>query len=74
MHALLPDKVNVHEARTGAKINTVNLEDIIFENGTAVNTKFKLEDLYCTLGIGHAGAAADLYLSPSQLWACCSVT
>eukprot|EP00775_Hariotina_reticulata_P000236 gene236-440_t len=54
MHALLPDKVNVHEAHTGRKLNTVNLDDLIFEKGTTVNTTLKLEDLYTTLGIGHA--------------------
>lgn len=56
MHALLPDKVVIYDAMTGADKATVDFGDIIFKRGTAVNMKTPLGDLFTSLGIGHAGA------------------
>jgi hypothetical protein len=56
MHALLPDKVMVKDAATGADKEAVDFGDIIFKRGTAVNTTLKLGDLFTSLGMGHAGA------------------
>jgi hypothetical protein len=55
MHALLPDKVVVKDAATGADRTAVDFGDIIFKRGTAVNTTMKLGDLFTSLGMGHAG-------------------
>lgn len=55
MHSLLPDTVEVRDAQTEAHITDVNLADVIFQKGTAINTSTKLQDLFYSFGIGHAG-------------------
>lgn len=55
MHSLLPDKVDVRDAVTGKVKSTVGLGDIILKNGTKVNTSMSLQDLFYSLGSGHAG-------------------
>lgn len=55
MHSLLPDKVEVFDAQKDKLIAVKDLSEIIFENGTAVNTSVPLQDLFFSLGVGHAG-------------------
>jgi len=56
MHSLLPDKVEVFDSQKDKLIAVKDLSEIIFENGTAVNTSVPLQDLFFSLGVGHAGA------------------
>jgi hypothetical protein len=55
MHSLLPDKVEVFDSQKDKLIAVKDLSEIIFENGTAVNTSVPLQDLFFSLGVGHAG-------------------
>lgn len=58
MHSLLPDKIEVRKSSSDSVIKTVELGDIIFEKGTGVTTTVPLDDLFYSLGVGHAGRLA----------------
>ena len=52
MHALLPDTVQVRSHQDGSMGPVIGLEDVIFKNGTAVNTKTDTADLIFSLATG----------------------
>jgi len=56
MHSLLPDKVEVFDHKTEKLIAVKDLNDIILERGTQINTTVPLPTLLYSLGVGHAGA------------------